>query len=314
MGERNIHQLNKPFFATYRHSAAPGFPFEGDLWALTQLLGFQADGLKGKGLAEVIVPEYRGQLTQKLTELLKTGSVELFLPLTGADGTVRWFLDRGQIIHGENGDTGVDGVLVEADDTCRQIAAEHEQMAQFREKLLQTEDVVSSLRVRAEQDSLTGLFNNRTTRNLAEEYLQAREKPCAMIIIDVDNFKRINDRHGHMTGDKALTGAAAAIKKLFRANDIVGRIGGDEFLVLMKDVDRREIVEMRCQQIVHGFHDIVCDLSPDDTLSCSVGAVFSVTPGYSYDELFCRADKATYCSKDSGGNRYCIEVLEQRIP
>lgn len=311
MGARIVHQLNKPFFATYRHNAAPGFPLEGDLCDLAQILGFQKNALDGQGLAALIAPEYRSQLTQKLAALLETGNVELFVPLLGPDGMVRWFLNRGQTLQTENGNICVEGVLVEADNTFCQIAAEHEQMAHFREKLLQTENVVCSLRVRAEQDSLTGLFNNRTTRRLAEEYLQARENPCAIIIIDVDNFKRINDHYGHMAGDQALTGAAAAIKKLFRTNDIVGRIGGDEFLILMKDVVRREIVELRCQQIVQGFHDIACDLGPADTLSCSAGAVFSTTPGYSYDELFCCADRATYSSKESGGDQYCIEVLEQ---
>lgn len=182
MGERAVHQLNMPFFATYRHSTAPGFPLEGDLCVLARLLGVQVVALEDKGLAELIAPEYRSQLTQKLMALLETGSVELFVPLTGSDGTVRWFLNRGQTVYAENGEARVNGVLVEVDDTYRQVAAEREQMAQFCEKMLQTEDVVSSLRVRAEQDSLTCLFNNRTTRSLAEEYLRSREKPCAMIM------------------------------------------------------------------------------------------------------------------------------------
>ena len=182
MGERAVHQLNMPFFATYRHSTAPGFPLEGDLCVLARLLGVQVVALEDKGLAELIAPEYRSQLTQKLMALLETGSVELFVPLTGSDGTVLWFLNRGQAVYAENVEARVNGVLVEVDDTYRQVAAEREQMAQFCEKLLQTEDVVSSLRVRAEQDSLTCLFNNRTTRSLAEEYLRSREKPCAMIM------------------------------------------------------------------------------------------------------------------------------------
>lgn len=309
MDERTVGQLNIPLFAPYRHSAAPGFCLEGDLWGLEQLLGFEADTLAGKGFAELIATESRDQMIAKMTVVLEKGNVELFVPLRGQDGSVRWFLNRGRTVAAEDGSVFVEGVLVEADDTYRRLAAEREVMEQYRDQLSRTENMVSSLQIRAEQDSLTGLLNAGTTRALTEKYLKTRENPCALIIIDVDNFKRVNDSYGHLAGDEAMTGASAALKKLFRANDIVGRIGGDEFLVLMKDVAQQEIVELRCAQIVRGFRGIMCDYFPKDTVSCSVGAVFATALGKNYDELFCCADKAMYRSKTAGGNRYSIEVL-----
>ena len=314
MDERTPAQLNMPFCAPYRQSAAPGAPLEGDLQALAKLLGVGADLLAGKCMEELIELESRSKLAPKRAEMVCAGKVELLIPLPRADGAVHWFLDRGQTVTDTDGNAFVEGLLVEVDELYRRFAAKKEAIKRYQKELTQTETVVSSLRVRAEQDSLTGLLNARTTRNLAEAYLGEREKPCAMIIIDVDDFKRVNDRYGHMVGDQVMTGAAAAIKKLFRANDIVGRIGGDEFLVLMEDVAKREILDLRCGQIVQSFHQVVCDQASGDTLRCSVGAVFSETPGPCYDELFVCADKAMYQSKNAGGDRFSIEVSERQTP
>ncbi len=310
MDERTVGQLNTLPFATYCHSAAPGFALEGDVSALAQLLGVAAEEIAGADFAQLIDPESGEQLMQKRAMLLEEGNVELFLPLRAANGEIRWFLDRGRVVT-KDGKSWAEGVLVEMDATYHRICAERKQMEQYREKLSQTETMVSSLRVRAEQDSLTRLLNARTTRELAEDYLATREKACAMIVIDVDNFKRINDTYGHMVGDQAMIGAAATIKKFFRANDVVGRIGGDEFLVLMRDVARQEIVDMRCEQIVQGFHQIEFGQHPGDTMSCTVGAVFTETPGLDYDALFGFADRAMYKAKSAGKGRFYVEVLGQ---
>ena len=100
--------------------------------------------------------------------------------------------------------------------------------------------------------------------------------------------------------------AADAIKKLFRANDIVGRIGGDEFLVLMKDVSDVNIVSLRCSQILEAFKAMRFDVMKNEELSCSVGAAVFGVSKISYDEMFLCADKAMYRAKNLGGNQYVV--------
>ena len=310
MDERTVEQLSTLPFALYCHSVVPGYALDGDVSALAQLLGIAKAEIEGANFASLFATEDSAQLMCRRVQCLDAGEVELLLPLRTAKGETRWFLDRGRVV-AKDGEKWVEGILVDVDRTYRSICAERKQMEQYREKLFQTETMVSSLRMRAEQDSLTRLLNARTTRELAEDYLGTREKACAMIVIDVDNFKRINDTYGHMVGDQAMIGAAATIKKFFRANDVVGRIGGDEFLVLMRDVDRQEIVDMRCEQIVQGFHQIEFGQHPGDTMSCTVGAVFTETPGLDYDALFGFADRAMYKAKSAGKGRFYVEVLGQ---
>ena len=96
------------------------------------------------------------------------------------------------------------------------------------------------LRIRAESDSLTGLFNKEATHEHVTQYLnetRARKARHAMIVLDLDNFKEINDYFGHLYGDALLLEISNRIKSLFRASDIVGRIGGDEFMIFMKNVE-----------------------------------------------------------------------------
>ncbi|RFT76886.1 GGDEF domain-containing protein, partial [Adlercreutzia equolifaciens] len=97
--------------------------------------------------------------------------------------------------------------------------------------------MVEELRRRAELDALTGLYNHTETERRAELYLV--DKPdtiCAMFIIDVDNFKLVNDGQGHLFGDAVLAELAAGMKKITRKSDVIGRIGGDEFAMFLKDL------------------------------------------------------------------------------
>ena len=96
---------------------------------------------------------------------------------------------------------------------------------------------MEDLRRRAELDALTGLYNHTETERRAGLYLEGRpETICAMFIIDVDNFKQVNDGQGHLFGDAVLAELAAGMKKLTRKSDVIGRIGGDEFAIFLKDV------------------------------------------------------------------------------
>lgn len=172
-----------------------------------------------------------------------------------------------------------------------------------------------ALKERAERDSLTKLLNKDSTQHLAAEYLTEREEGslAAMLLLDLDNFKAINDNYGHLYGDTVLAQVGDGLRKLFRGNDIIGRIGGDEFLILMKDIPYTELVEKRCRQLLDTFRPKLEELAPGLHVSCSIGATLIPAHGTNYTDLFRRSDEALYLSKSSGKNTFVIyDPADQR--
>ena len=162
------------------------------------------------------------------------------------------------------------------------------------------------LKSQAERDPLTKLLNKDAARKYAEEYLTpsaaASPTQCALIIIDLDNFKLVNDRHGHMFGDAVLAQVSSHLRKFFRTDDVVARIGGDEFLILMKGSADRNLIQDRCKRIVDSLKGLLGSLAPDCNLSCSVGVALCPEHGTTYSDLFRRADQALYQAKGRGKN------------
>lgn len=163
-----------------------------------------------------------------------------------------------------------------------------------------------ALQDRAERDSLTKLLNKEASRKQAEEYFARYPDgvSSSLLIIDLDNFKQVNDQYGHLFGDSVLTQTAREIKKLFRNQDIAARIGGDEFMVLMRGVADRKLVESRCRQLLHIFQNVFCQQKHKLPLSCSIGIAMAPEHGKSYYELFKRADQALYWAKAKGKNSF----------
>ncbi len=165
-----------------------------------------------------------------------------------------------------------------------------------------------ALQDRAERDPLTKLLNKDAGRRQAEEYFARFPGGVhsALLIIDLDNFKHVNDRYGHLFGDAVLTKAAREIKKLFRSQDIVSRIGGDEFMVLMRGISDRQLLENRCQRLLDIFNNIFRNQNRKLPLSCSIGIALSPEHGRTYFELFNKADQALYRAKEKGKNSFVI--------
>lgn len=205
-----------------------------------------------------------------------------------ADGEYLWCRIRATGVYDETGALKkIVGIIIDIDDEKK---------------------ATDALQERAERDSLTRLLNAHTTRKKTEEYLfnAGDETECALLIIDLDNFKHVNDTFGHMFGDMVLKQAAQTIRKLFRSQDIVGRIGGDEFMVLMKNVSDRALVNKRCGQLLEAFQTILCSSMYGNSISCSVGVAFSPLHGKGYFDLFRCADYALYQAKDLGKNQYAF--------
>ncbi|MBR2382252.1 MAG: diguanylate cyclase, partial [Anaerotignum sp.] len=162
------------------------------------------------------------------------------------------------------------------------------------------------LQEKAERDALTKLLNKQTGQRQAEEYLSSipQGAPCAMLIIDLDNFKLVNDYYGHMFGDSVLANTAREIKKLFRSQDIISRIGGDEFMVLMRGISDPALVKQRCEHLLYSLQAMFRTQLPDCPVSCSIGVSMAPEHGGTYYDLFQKADQALYQVKDNGKNSF----------
>ncbi len=169
------------------------------------------------------------------------------------------------------------------------------------------------LRSQATRDSGTGMRNKMSTEKAVSQFLETHESPLpnfyAMFMIDFDNFKGINDRFGHAMGDKAIFDMAQIIRRNFRGVDIVGRIGGDEFLVFCTEKMSQHSIRERALMLVEQLHTECCDHQSCLTLTASVGVACSPRDGTTYAELFNKADKATYAAKKMGRNR-CVFYKE----
>jgi diguanylate cyclase len=155
------------------------------------------------------------------------------------------------------------------------------------------------LQILASTDWLTSCLNRRAFTNLVNGQLQTTG---AFLVIDADNFKRINDHYGHDRGDEVLQIMAATIKATVRDNDIVGRIGGEEFGVFLQgaNFETARVVAERIRSAVQAVH-----YAPDGEplhLSVSVGGAF-FDDEISFSELFRIADQRLYSVKQSGRNR-----------
>ena len=162
---------------------------------------------------------------------------------------------------------------------------------------------------KAQQDSLTNLYNNETTKLLVGRYLAAEgaEGTHGLILLDIDNFKSINDTRGHLSGDAILAAVADKLRALFRSTDILGRMGGDEFMIFLKNVSDRAQLIAQAQSILDAFRGSEALAG----VTCSLGAALYAEDGRTVDELFENADTALYRSKKAGKN--CCSIYDATI-
>ncbi|WP_028509083.1 diguanylate cyclase [Ruminococcus sp. NK3A76] len=172
--------------------------------------------------------------------------------------------------------------------------------------------IVSTLDDKARIDLLTGMLNKLTFEDYAENILSAsvENEKRAMIILDIDDFKIVNDTLGHAAGDRVLQNMGRILKENFTDDDYLGRIGGDEFCVLVnarmsENEGFREHIESKCESLCEALRN---GLSGDEgiEISASVGAAIFPESGKSFAELYSACDKALYFAKRSGKNRYSI--------
>lgn len=163
-------------------------------------------------------------------------------------------------------------------------------------------------RQRSEIDDMTGLVNRA---HFIERFQQtqktqrAAEKNCALLIADIDKFKRINDTHGHPFGDVVIKGVALSLLSSFRSTDVVGRIGGEEYAVLLTDTNEENLLRVaeRARTDIANLEH--CEDDIKERVTITIGAT-RFDQLETWEDVFSRADEALYAGKNSGRNKVVI--------
>lgn len=214
-------------------------------------------------------------------------------PITRKDGKRIWVWERGRGVEGE-GELVLEGIVLDISD---------------RKEL---EQELSEL---ATRDSLTGLLNRREmTRILEEEIARAKryDRELALLWIDFDHFKTINDDYGHAAGDSVLSATSALLAGSVRSVDTVGRFGGEEFAILLPEMDRREALET-AERLRRLVSDTPQPLGNGNTVALTISIGVSVFPdhGEGAAALCAAADRAMYQAKAAGRNQVVLAPLTE---
>lgn len=189
---------------------------------------------------------------------------------------------------------------------------------QLKERILfqqkELEDKNMELQYLATHDSLTGLINRRFFEEKAShEILRIKrygENTCLFLLMDIDNFKSINDKYGHPTGDKVLQRIASILKTQLRETDIVSRIGGEEFAIILVNADAKagETIAEKLRNSIE--KEIIIIDGQEINITVSIGITSIDNSIESYEEIYSYADKALYFAKAKGKNQIDIELKQ----
>jgi len=268
--------------------------------AIKNLTGWPADdfiGNKAITYASIVHPEDLGMLRsaiEKATKENEPWSVEY--RIITRDNTVKWLAETGIAIYSQTGE-------VEYEDGFIQDISERKSM----ELALRASE--KQIRDMAFTDSVTGLANrNLFTDRLNQFILESKRyhSEFALLFIDIDKFKIINDTHGHLVGDKLLSMAAERISTSFRESDVVARFGGDEFLVIVKNISNSQEISLIADNLLAKLAAPYYVDSLELRITGSIGITFCPKDSTNSAQLIQNADKAMYQAKEAGKNCFAI--------
>ena len=162
------------------------------------------------------------------------------------------------------------------------------------------------LEKRSKTDPLTGLLNKGATEELIRMMLlnyykdNKENSKCALIMIDIDKFKEINDTLGHAKGDRVLAAIGNIIKESFKGKDVAGRIGGDEFMVFLRDIEIKENALLMAERLEKQTAKLIMRPEINSYVSLSIGIAILPDHGKTFEDLYAAADKALYYVKKRG--------------
>jgi diguanylate cyclase (GGDEF)-like protein/PAS domain S-box-containing protein len=266
--------------------------------AAARMLGVGASELEGRQLIDVLAEGGNGELADADSRVRLERALGALRP-----GGGQWdYVDPGgrEITIGYRlGLIGRDGKAVGAVVTLSDVT--------------QRRALEQDLRRRADRDPLTGLLNRRAFERELERELALASRyrtVCAMLVLDVDDLKGINDVHGHLAGDAVLRAVAGTLRARLRSTDVAGRMGGDEFAVLLPRADEaaaRTVAEQVVAAV--GAHPVA---PGGPRASISLGIALVKLPGLRITDVLRCADEAMYQAKTSGGGR--MVVVDATLP
>ncbi len=264
-----------------------------------ELTGYEASELVHNrilGYADLIDGANRESVTRAVNQALAADrpfSIEY--ALIRKDKTQVWVWEQGRGEVNEDGDMVLEGVVLDISDR----------------KKLETE-----LEEMATRDPLTGLLNRRELSRLLEEELERakrHQRPMAIMWIDFDHFKDINDTYGHAAGDSVLKSASKLLVDSVRGVDWVGRFGGEEFVIVLPEMDVNEARET-AERLRHLMSTVPQPIGNGDSvpLTMSVGVAVFPSHGVNAGQLRAAADRAMYRAKERGRN--CVSMAHLSPP
>lgn len=259
--------------------------------ALARITGFTVPELHGRALAQLVHPEDAAPLSEAIARL-RSGE------RGGLETELRWLHASGHPVP----------VAVHA-------AALRDGDGRTARVLLQVVDITERKRVEehlqhmADHDPLTGLLNRRRFDHELERHVAHARRygiEGALLVLDVDRFKQVNDAYGHSTGDRVITSVARVLRRRLRTTDTLARLGGDEFAVLLPKADRRE-AEIVARRLVEAVRAQADGVEGREGVTISVGVtVFDERAELSAEAAVVDADLAMYDAKDAGGDSYAF--------
>ncbi len=172
----------------------------------------------------------------------------------------------------------------------------------------------SHLENAAQRDGLTGLYNRACGQEKIRQFLgSGSARVGALILMDVDNFKAVNDTYGHPFADTVLTDIAAILTRSFRSNDVLCRLGGDEMMAFLKDVGDEATARLKLESARTALCERLRVKTERGELSCSFGGVLTPDDGSDFDTLYQRADLALYCAKEQKNSAVWFPDVRMRV-
>lgn len=263
----------------------------------TKVIGNFTDAVKRW---EEIPEEYRTAFYGYLRQIYHNKSGESLkheVPMRGEDGGLRWIrLACETIRSGDGKPVKAVGYYVDITEEKKK-SVENKADKKALELLRQQKQKLTRM---AENDALTGLYNRQTAIPRIKEFLRnMKGGTAALIMLDLDNFKLVNDVFGHAYGDSVIAGNAKKLKSFFRQDDIICRIGGDEFLIFCKNISE-EVLENKIMQVIEEMRTTYDNGGQKMTFSVSAGYAMMPEQGTEFDDLYQRADIALFAAKTGG--------------
>ena len=264
--------------------------------ACDRIFGYDGDSLIGQSLDILIPREHHSQHLKDISAFKANPNPRLM-----GERSVLFGIDsQGQKVPvtisisklGDNGEEYFVAIVRDGDLISRQFEREQ---------------------IRAETDALTQLGNRHFLSRMFEDLSKDEDVPFAILFIDLDKFKPINDEHGHEAGDKALQIVAKRLKAVLRSNDIVVRIGGDEFAVLLCKISERQSIIPIIRKIIHSISRPIHIQELVFAVGASIGCALFPNDGKSEKDLLNKADNAMYHAKSHGtGFSFYDDELNQQ--